>query len=351
MKKINELLTELKKIKCDGLLVSNPANIKYLSGAPDVGGYLLITPGRKPVYFTNFIQQGEARKIKDWQVVVCRGGYFNEAIKTIKAFKLAQVGFEAKHLSFLEYKKIKEKLNESAVDFIPATDLIERLRAVKTAGELSRIKKAIAITEQALDFTKEIQDTGMSEKSLAIEVEKFLKIKGDSAVAFPTIVATGKNSALPHHIAGQTLLNKNFFLIDLGARSYEYCADLTRVFFWGKMPPHFRKIYAIVKKAQNLAIAKIKDGVRAKDVDAAARVFIEKKGFGKYFGHGLGHGVGIEVHELPYLNQTSEEILTEGMVVTIEPAIYLAGKFGIRIENMVLVKKQKGEVISGSINW
>jgi Xaa-Pro aminopeptidase len=117
------------------------------------------------------------------------------------------------------------------------------------------------------------------------------------------------------------------------------------------MPPHFRKIYAIVKKAQNLAIAKIKDGVRAKDVDAAARVFIEKKGFGKYFGHGLGHGVGIEVHELPYLNQTSEEILTEGMVVTIEPAIYLAGKFGIRIENMVLVKKQKGEVISGSINW
>jgi Xaa-Pro aminopeptidase len=191
----------------------------------------------------------------------------------------------------------------------------------------------------------------MTEKDLSIETEKFLKLQADNRLAFPPVVATGQNTALPHHIPTETKLNKNFFLIDLGSMHCGYCADLTRVFFWGKISSLFKKIYDAVRLSHDSAIDKIKAGVKANEVDKAAREIIEKKGWGKYFGHGLGHGIGLAVHELPYLNRKNEEILKEGMVVTVEPAIYIKGKFGVRIENMVLVKETKGEILSGNIHW
>ncbi|UCD15615.1 MAG: aminopeptidase P family protein [Candidatus Omnitrophota bacterium] len=344
-------IREIKRRKLDSLLISSAANVTYLTGFREAEGYLLVTREGQMVYFTNFLYAKEAQQYPAWKVAVSNNNIFNMVKIYIKKLKLKKVGFEAKLLPFLEYEKIKDSLTPQGVDFIKTIDLIEDLRAVKNRSEISLIKESVKISEQAFEFIREIYDDTMTEKGLSIEIERFLRLKGDNRVAFAPIVAGGKNSALPHYQPAEVRLDKKFFLIDLGSKYCGYCADLTRVFFWGKMPILFRKIYDIVKGASCAAISKVKAGIPAKEVDKAARQFIDKKGYGRYFGHGLGHGIGLSVHERPYLTPRNEDVLGEGMVLTIEPAIYIYNKFGIRIEDMVLVKQGKAEVLSGHANW
>ncbi|MEI8350377.1 MAG: Xaa-Pro peptidase family protein [Candidatus Omnitrophota bacterium] len=345
---LSQCVEAMRKYGLNGLLISNPLNITYLTGFRQAEGYLLITQDARLIYFTNFIYEYEARKHKIWTTKVSRGNMFKLIAQETNRCGLTCVGFEAKHLPFLEEAKIKEYLSDFAIDLVQTIDIVEGIRVVKNRQEIACIQKSVAVSLQAFEFVKEIYDQSTSEKILASEIEKFLTVQGDGQVAFPTIVACGKNSALAHHIPGADRLNSKCFLIDLGARYCGYCADLTRVFFWDKMPLLFRRVYDVVRKAQELSIQKIKDGVRARDVDKIARTFIDKKGFGKYFGHGLGHGIGLEVHEAPFLNAHSETILKDGMVVTVEPAIYLDGKFGVRIEDVVLVTKNGRKVLSAT---
>ncbi|MBU0897230.1 MAG: Xaa-Pro peptidase family protein [Candidatus Omnitrophica bacterium] len=348
--RIEKCVKKIKAEALDALLVSNSVNITYLTGFRKAEGYLLLTSRQELFYFTNFLYQEEARKIGGWKVIVSNGtNIFKLLSQTIKREHLRKIGFEAKELPFLEYRKIKDDLG-ARVDFLATIDLMANLRAVKTKYEISLIKKSVKISGQAFEFIREIYSETMSEKDISIEVEKFLKLKGDSELAFPPIVATGESTAFPHHFPGEKKINGNFFLIDLGSKYCGYCSDLTRVFSGSKMPSLFKKIYDIVRSAQDLAIKKIKEGIKAKEIDRQARAFIEKKGWGKYFGHGLGHGVGLSVHEPPYLNHKNDEVLKEGMVLTIEPAIYIKGKFGIRLEDMVLVKKERSEVLSGNVH-
>jgi len=347
--RINKCVAALKDLNLDGIILSNPLNVSYLSGFRDAEGYLLLTRDAELVYFTNFIFEYEARELSIWKVISAKGNIFRQLSDVIKKNRLRRIGFEAKKISYLEYYKIKQYLLGSHAELCEVTDFVEKVRSIKDAREIALIKAAAGISREAFDFSLEIRDRAMTEKELSIEIEKFLRLRGDNSIAFPVIAAYGANSAIPHHMPQKDkILTENFFLIDLGAKYYEYCADLTRVFTWGKITPFFKGIYDIVRKAQDLSIKKIKDGVKVKEVDAAARSFIEKKGYGKFFGHGTGHGIGLEVHEIPYISQRSEDILKEGMVVTIEPAIYIKGKFGIRIEDMVLVGKHKGEVLSGN---
>lgn len=346
--RINKCVAQLKALDLDAIVFSNPVNISYLSGFREADGYLLLSREGEPVYFTNFIYEYEAKELDIWKVIIARGNIFRELSDTIKSLHLRRIGFEAKNIPYLEYSKIKQYLLGYGAELCETIDFAEKIRAVKEPREISLIRKATGISEEAFNFSAEIRDRLMTEKQFNIEIEKFLRIRGSGSVAFPAIVAYGANSAMPHHAPQEDKkLCENFFLIDLGAKYYEYCADLTRVFTWGKISPFFKRIYDIVRKAQDLSIKKIKDGVKAKDVDAAARSFIEKKGYGKFFGHGTGHGIGLEVHEIPFVGPRSEEILREGMVITIEPAVYIKDKFGIRIEDMVLVGKNKGEVLSG----
>ena len=347
--RIKKCVSLIRSQKLDAFLLSNPINITYLSGFRDATGYLLVTSQEELIYFTNFIYEYEAKALDIWKVIPSKGNIFKSIADIIKKLNLRNIAFEAKNIGFLEYEKMKQGLSDSHVNLSQTINFIEKLRAIKSNEEIQFIKKATAITGQALDFAEQIYDRGMTEKTLSIEIERFLRIKGSSAIAFPTIVAYGKNSAIPHHEPKCVKNVKNgFVLVDLGAKYCEYCADLTRVFTWGKIPILFKKVYDIVRQAQDLSIKKIKDGAKARDVDKTAREFIERKGYSKYFGHGLGHGVGLQVHESPYLNPQSNDILKEGMVITIEPAIYLQGKFGIRIEDMVLVRKNKGEILSGN---
>ncbi|MFA5337343.1 MAG: Xaa-Pro peptidase family protein [Candidatus Omnitrophota bacterium] len=347
--RIKKCVAQLKTLGLDAIVLSNPVNVSYLSEFRDADGYLLVTREMELVYFTNFIYEYEAQALDIWKVVIAKGNIFKQLSEAIKSRNLRRVGFEAKNIPYLEYSKIKQYLSGCRVELSETIDFIERIRVVKEPQEIALIRKAIEISRDAFDFSAEIRDRTMTEKQLNIEIEKFLRTRGSNSIAFPAIVASGANSAIPHHLPGEDkTLTENFFLIDLGAKYYDYCADLTRVFTWGKITPFFKRIYDIVRKAQDLSIKKIRDGVKAKEVDSAARSFIEKKGYGKFFGHGTGHGVGREVHEIPFIGPRSEEVLRQGMVVAIEPAIYLKGKFGIRIEDMILVGKDKGEVLSGN---
>ncbi|MDD4955858.1 MAG: Xaa-Pro peptidase family protein [Candidatus Omnitrophica bacterium] len=347
--RIKKCVANLKALSLDALVLSNRINISYLTGFREADGYLLLTCEGELIYFTNFIYEYEAKDFGAWKVVMASGNIFKKLSDTARSLHFRRIGFESKNIPYLEYSKIKQYFLANHIELCETVDFVERIRVIKEPQEVALIRKATKITEEALEFSLEIRDRLTTEKQLNIEIERFLRIKGGGTVAFPAIVAYGANSALPHHVPKEgRKLYENYYLIDLGAKYYEYCADLTRVFTWGKITPFFRRIYDIVKKAQDLSIKKIKDGVKVKDVDNAARSFIEKKGYGQFFGHGLGHGVGLEVHELPYVSSRSEEVLKEGMVITVEPAIYLKGKFGIRIEDMVLVGKNKGEVLSGN---
>ena len=347
---LSACVKEIKKESLDAILVSDPINITYLTSFKNPEGYLLITVDGKLIYFTSPLYKEEVKSIKSWKAVISVVNIFNDIKEAAVKLKLKSVGFESKHLPFLEHKKIKELFAAHDIYLIETTDFIKRFRVIKKPHEISLMRKAARVSLEALEYAEQIYDVRKSEKSLQIEIERFLRLKADDEIAFSPIVAAGKNSCLPHHKSGSDKLNSKICLIDLGSKHYGYCADLTRVFFWGKMPPYFKRIYNTVLKAKNLSIKKIKDGVRACDVDKAARDFIEKQGYGKYFTHGVGHGIGLSVHEPPFLNRFNTQRLKEGMVVTIEPAVYLSGKFGIRLEDMVLVKKNKAEILSSNGN-
>jgi len=336
----------IKKAKLNGLLISHPANITYLTGFREASGYLLITSAQELTFITNALYQAEAEQIRIWKVKISRGDIFALVGETIKQQHLSHVGFEGRHLPQLEYQKIKDLLSPAAVDFSPTKTLVEDIRAIKSPWELTCIRQAVQITEKAVEFIKKTVRPDMSEKELHIEIDRFLRLQGDNSLAFTTIVAAGQNSAFPHHLSGQTTLNKKIFLTDLGAKNCDYCADLTRLFFWSTMPARFRRIYDLVQQAQDAAIKKIRPGIKCGEVDKAARQVFTKKGYAKRFLHGTGHGVGLQVHEEPYLQPGNATILKEGMVVTVEPALYLPGNFGIRIEDLVAVTAGKAEILS-----
>lgn len=348
-KRIKRCAELLRKDKLCSLLVSNPLNITYLTGTPDMDGYLLVTCAQELFYFTNFLYRKQAKEIDLWRVILSdnKQNIFHLIAKTIKQLKNKKIGFEAKHLPFLEQKTIQSSLPGKNIKFLETSDFIEKMRMIKTRGELRSIKKSTSISMEAFCFVEEILGETMTEKHLAIEIEKFLRLKADNELAFATIVASGTNTVYPHYRPQEILIGNKNLLIDLGAKYCRYCADLTRIFFCSKMPTLFKKIHDTVRKAQELGIGKIKHGVKIAEVDKAAREHIEKKGWGKYFGHGLGHGIGLSVHEPPYLRPNNDEILQEGMVITVEPAIYFNNNFGIRIEDMILVKANGAEVLSG----
>jgi Xaa-Pro aminopeptidase len=352
-KRIVNCLKRLKKANCKALLVTAPANVAYLTGTNEIDGYILLAIDDRPLLFTNFIYAVQANNLADFQPIMAGLGesMFSLLTKHIAKFKYKRVGFNPKHLSYLEHKTISTYLVNKSLEFTPLPGIIEDLRATKDREELANIKKSINITKEAFTYAREILSENMSEKTLAIEIDKFLRLKGDNELAFDTIVAAGANASSPHHRPGDQAIGSENVLIDLGAKYYGYCADLTRVLICSKMPLLSRKIKDTLLKAQDLAIQKIRPGAKISDVDKAARGYIEKRGWGKNFGHGLGHGVGLQVHEEPFLGPRNNGVLKKGMVITVEPAIYIEKKMGFRIEDMVLVGSQKAEVLSGNGYW
>ena len=350
MEKIKKILLQMKKEKLDALLVSASANISYLTGYPSRDSLLLVTP-RKQIFITDSRYTREAtKKLKGCTVTETSGPAWKKIGELCAGLKISCLGFEERYLSYAEYKRIRKELSKDA-GFCPTSGMVEELRQVKSGGEIEKIRKALAITVAAFRFAKKLLKPGMREIEVAAELERFIRFHGARAASFDIIVASGPNSSFPHHLTSERKLKANEpVLIDLGVDYQGYKSDLTRVFFLGTINSLTARIYRIVLEAKRRAIAGIKPGATAEAVDNLARGYIQEKGFGRFFGHSTGHGVGLEVHEAPHIAQKQTAGLQPGMVFTVEPAIYLPHRFGIRLEDMVLVTGKGSEVLSGSLH-
>jgi len=346
---------KLKSLNLDGLLISHKENITYLNGFPVCDAYLLFTTKFKKkkkfgFFITDFRYWQQLKgNLKNFYLKKINGSLFDLIVKISKYLQFKKLGFESKYLPYAEYEIIRAGLDPE-VEFTPVMDLVESLREIKSLEEIQNIKNALQINIQAFHYAEKNIRLGIQERELAIRLENFIR-KNGAEPAFEIIVAFGENSSFPHHRSGQRRLSRNdVVLIDMGADFKGYKSDLTRVFFLGKIPSIVKKIHSIVVEAQKRAYSKIKEGVSLKEIDAQARGYIGEKGYRQYFGHALGHGVGLEIHEAPHLSSKNTGKLKEGMVFTLEPAIYLPHKFGIRIEDMFCLTKKGLEVLSAGLD-
>ena len=343
---IKKLRQALHLHKLDALLITKEANVSYLSGFKGEG-QLLITPVKK-ILIVDFRFKEQADKFKKAFQVCSRMSFSSleeSVFSLVKQFKLKRVGFEAASLSYALYHKLKKLLGR--VSLVPTTQIVEHLRAIKSAHEIKLLRKTAACAVRSYAFARRILTPGIKEVELAREVQYFMRKAGAQDCAFEIIVASGKMSSMPHALVSHKTIKKNeAVLIDLGCRMAGYNSDLTRVVFLGKMRGKIKRIYEIVLRAQQLAIKTVRAGVKISQVDKAARQHIAKEGLGAFFGHALGHGIGREVHEYPSISPNSKGILREGMVFTIEPGIYIPGVGGVRVEDMVLVTKNGCKILT-----
>jgi len=350
--RLENVLIKLKRKNLDCLIVTEPANISYLTEFISRDAYLLISK-KQNICFTDARYTAAAKSgLKNTGILLKKtsGPAFKIIAAACKNLKARRAGFEEDSLTFGQYKKISENL-DNATTLVPTRGLIEDFRQIKDREELEKIRKATRITIKALEFIRGRIAPGKKEIEIAAELERFIRYNGANSSAFEIIVASGPNSSFPHHRTGQRKIKNNeLVLVDIGSDYLGYKSDLTRVFFLGKISVLARRIFNIVSRAQESAVKVIRPGIWANKIDAAARQYIAKKGYGGFFSHSLGHGIGLEVHERPRISSRQNNPLKAGMVFTVEPAIYLPGKFGIRLEDMVLVTRKDCEVLSGALH-
>jgi Xaa-Pro aminopeptidase len=349
--RINKLRQKIAEKGIEALLVSQPDNLYYLSGCEGLEGYLLIT-ANEALLVTDFryIEQAQ-RQSPDCEIFRIQGKMAEWFPKLFASLKIVHLGFESSHLSFASYEQIMGivKNIKLSIDLVPVNGLIESLRMVKDPEEIELIIQAEKISDAVLDHVQKILHAGMTEKALAWEIEKFMRDKGSQSVPFDLIVAAGPNSALPHARPSERPIQAGEpVVIDFGARSGYYGSDLTRTLCIGTPDDTYRKIYNTVLNAQLGAISGIRAGMTGGEADAIARNIIAQAGYEDDFGHSLGHGIGLVTHENPRLGPGSTDVLTESMVFTIEPGIYISGWGGVRIEDDVVIENGQLRVISSA---
>jgi Xaa-Pro aminopeptidase len=331
---VEKLLEKLE----EPLIVTTPANVRYLTGFVSSNVSVVVEPERVRL-FTDFRYAASARAVPDVEFVETR----RDAITHMAEFLSGRFGFESTHLTYREY----EQLRDGGLDLVPRESLVEGLRAVKDEDELDKIRRAAAITDRAYERMAEERFVGRTERELAWRMTLLLHELGAHEEAFETIVAAGANGAKPHADPGDHVIEQGTtIVVDAGAVLDGYCSDCTRTFATGELPDELRHAYDVCLEAQRTGLEAARSGIEAKQTDAAARAVIDEAGFGENFGHGLGHGVGIDVHEAPRVAASSTDSLVANNVVTIEPGIYLEGKGGIRIEDLVIVTDGEPEILS-----
>lgn len=348
---MNRRLERAKKIisqqGLDGIFVSSPVNRRYLSNFTGTAGYLLITE-EENLFITDFRYVEQAKQqCPDYTVVMHPKEFWDKFSELISERSIKNLGFEDEHITYSQYKKLAEKIE--GVNLVPLGQCLNNLRMVKDEEELELIKTAARIADQAFKHILTFIKPGVKEKDLALELEYFMKSRGISAPAFDFIVASGYRSALPHGVASEKEIEKgDFVTLDFGGVYQGYCSDMTRTVVVGEYSPKQKEIYQIVLHAQEKALEQIRIGMTGAEVDKISRDIIEEAGYGEYFGHGLGHGVGLLIHEAPALNYKGETVLEPGMVVTVEPGIYIPDFGGVRIEDLVVIRENGVENFTSS---
>lgn len=334
--KIKWLRNKLLGLDMQGIIITNPINIRYLTNI-DAEGIFLITR-KENVFITDsrYIEHVNAiLTIEDGIVVLNIKDLTLEDYENFFIF-CENVGFEESHLTYAKYKEYMHKFKIN--NFEETEGIIEKQRMIKEPEELENIKKACMITDDCFDYLKTFIKVGMSEKQIANEIEKFFMSNGADELAFDTIVASGKNSSMPHAVPTDKLIELgNPITIDMGCKVNGYCSDMTRTIFAGFVPQAIKPIYDFVLKTQIQVIENLKEGSNVRSVSKMVDNNIKLNGFEVM--HSLGHGVGLEIHEYPYFSNKTDFLLKENMVITDEPGVYIQNKFGVRIEDTLLINK------------
>ncbi len=337
-RRLSALADGLTAAHVDGLLVTSLPNIRYLTGFSGSSALLFVTP-RDVILVTDFRYQTQIKdEVGDLARVIIQPqslwvGLWQQ-LQQLSNLEVA--GFESGHLLHRDFQRLLEA--GARWQWRPTVDLVETLRERKDAGELALIEQAAGIATRALGRAVPQVHVGMTELEVAGVLEKALRDEGSEGFPFPSIIASGPRSALPHaRSSSRAIEDGDFLLLDFGAEYNGYCADVTRTFVVGRASDEQREFYGIVRHANGTAARRVRAGISGRDADAIARDYIEQRGYGDLFGHSLGHGLGLEVHEAPRLARTADGALAEGAVVTIEPGIYRPGWGGVRIEDDVFL--------------
>lgn len=333
----------LNELNLDALVITDPYNMRHVSGFRGGEGALYISRTQK-VLITDSRYTEQAAKESDFTVTEEHRSHKREQIlaecmeKEGKSGEFA-MGYEDESLLCSEFHRMQEALKVS--QWVPLGDRIDGLRAVKTKEELEYLAKAEEIGDKAFAKLLPLLKPGMTELEAAAELEYLMKKEGAENLSFSTIVASGLNSSMPHAIPGEKKLEEgDFITFDFGCKYKGYCSDMTRTVVLGKASEKQKEIYQVVLKAQLAALDALRAGVSGSSVDKVARDIITEAGYGEYFGHGLGHSVGLFIHENPRLSPADDTILQPGMIQTVEPGIYVPGFGGVRIEDMVIVTEE-----------
>lgn len=353
IQKVREILSA-KGI--DALLVSIEENRRYLSGFTgedhqfdESAGALLISADQLILATDSRFELQAGNESPLFEVVVYRKGLPKELPALVERLKVRKLAVESTRMSVHQFEAIKKELDGAChgVDLLPVADLVEQFRLIKSSEEIDQTHKALELAETVFSDVVQTLRTGMTEKQIAWALESALRQAGADGLSFPVIVAAGPNSALPHAIPSDRPVGLGEpILFDWGIRLGGYCSDTSRTVVLGEPDRDFLQVFNTVLEAQQLAIASIRAGANSKAVDAVARDHIGSKGYGDKFGHGLGHGTGLAIHEGPRLSPLKETILEPGMLVTVEPGIYLPHWGGVRIENQVVVGENGPRVLN-----
>ena len=335
---MSDRIARLRALLEEPLLVTDPVNVRYLTGFDSSNPALLVEPERVRL-FSDFRYAEAGRAVEGVEFVETERALLRGLTQHVSG----RVGFEAASLTYAGY----ETLAEGGLELVPRHGLVESLRAVKDAEELDAIREAARITSEAYERLATEPFVGRTERELAWRLEELFHELGGDGPAFDSAVASGPNGARPHADPGERRIERGeLVVVDCGARLDGYCSDCTRTFATGPLPERLAEAYRVCLAAQNAGLAAVREGVAGRDADAAARDVIAAEGLGEAFGHGLGHGVGLLVHEAPALRPESEDALAAGNVVTVEPGVYLGGLGGVRIEDLVVVTADGAEVLT-----
>ncbi len=336
MSRVTQVMNELKVQELDAILITNPYNLRYLSNFTGTAGLALITQ-EKAYFITDFRYKEQAvEQATDFEIVIHTESIYQKVGDIIQRDGLKDVGFEEEVVTISVYSELEEVAGNT--HWAPSSGLIEELREVKDESELVLIRKAVEIAEAGFAHILDYIKPGQTEIEVANELDFYMRSQGASGVSFDTIVASGVRSAMPHGVASDKVIEKgDMITIDFGCYYEGYASDMTRTFAIGDPGDELKKIYEIVKEANERVTKAARPGMTGKELDAVARDYITAQGYGKEFGHTTGHGLGLEVHEGPSVSHRNTEKLVPGNVVTNEPGIYRSGLGGVRIEDDLVI--------------
>ncbi|MCU5316021.1 Xaa-Pro peptidase family protein [Bacillus cereus] len=344
--RITNIQKQLHNYGIDGLLITKKENRQYATGFTGSAGVVLISADQA-VFITDFRYVDQAKsQIKDAEIIMHKGNLEKEIAHQVSKLNIQKLGIEENNMTLQQYKNLQKYVQ---AEMIQVCEIIENIRIIKDTPEIETMKIAANIADEAFHHILTFLKPGISENAVRDELEFFMRKKGATSSSFQIIVASGVRSSLPHGVASNKIIEQgDIVTLDFGALYDGYCSDITRTVAIGEPSEEFKKIYNVVREALKRGTEAIKPGETAKSIDDITRDYITEHGYGQYFGHSTGHGLGLEIHEPLRLSQESKVTLQEGMVVTVEPGIYIPNWGGCRIEDDIVITKEGYEVITKS---